>query len=1092
MTDFVTEINALDFTAVDTALGNARAAMEKARQLSLSQLNPTALLGDLGAAITAVNDAHLDTRQLSDLGRAALGELGQVVQLPDLNGLESMAGELEQVATRLSGLVEVFSGGGDGRAVLDRVLTTLTGSLDLDTFVGQVISQAEQVLRGTIPEDISRQLQALSALAGNPSAGQLTDVLGRVVVGIDVAGIGELVTSARSAVAAVAAAGDAGPLEAAVAAVRARLDTAYTLMAAPAVDVTALLAAVDEMGAAVSGVGSAATAFAAGLATDLRTAANTLAELGLPASLERLADALPLPGEDIPAQLVESLSAMADALEGLTEAAVTDALAAMRDDLLGVAGLDKLADLLSGMDEAFDDVGAQLDRLPLRALRDDAVAALVGAQQRVLAFDGLSFLDDAVAPIRDLEAKVAAVDTSAIAGAVQGLAGQVDALLADADLTPLRQAVEAVVEPLGEIVGRLVPFVRQVADQLAQLVNELRDIDFDAAGTATLDLLHGIRGQVTSAVGGGDVPEPVRAAVAAAAAVLREMDLAAQLTTPFDKAVVSIDVGALLQPIEQVWTLARETLHKATPEALVAELDPPFQQLLSAVGGLSLQPLVDAVQKLFDELVVTLGALDPRRLVAPLENQFQELVRSVEAALDPAPLFAPLREAYAALRGLVHQIDVSAMLHGVLGGLADMPHQISGGLEQRIGANGARGLPAPAPGDAFALGDVLRPLALFLGEVRARLAQLAPQTLGPVLAELASATRGLRALVDPATGVAAQLGDALDARLAWLDPQAGDGPLARLRADLESFRMAVLSLEVDAAAHARLSAAADGVQLQARVSLSFDPDLAERSAQVRANAGSAELGRGVRVVARALDAALPAELLTGNLDPLTATGAFLDAVFDRLDPAPLADRLDAIGERIQARFAALADEIGGGLLLLLDGLFAGVAPLMPDAVISRLQAGVDRVLGRLSVLDPAPIEDEVRSLVRAAVSLLAVHSPAAVAAELGGVFDACIERLRSLSPAALFAGLDPFAPLRAQLEELRPSLVLAPLTQRTAGFGTALDTVTSIDLSVVSGALDEVKATFATVLAGVQAEWNGLLEELAQISGGGSASAGVG
>ena len=82
MTDFVAEINALDFTAVDTALRNARAAMEKAQHLSLNELNPTALLGDLGVAITAVNDAHLDTGQLNDLGRAALDELGRVVQLP--------------------------------------------------------------------------------------------------------------------------------------------------------------------------------------------------------------------------------------------------------------------------------------------------------------------------------------------------------------------------------------------------------------------------------------------------------------------------------------------------------------------------------------------------------------------------------------------------------------------------------------------------------------------------------------------------------------------------------------------------------------------------------------------------------------------------------------------------------------------------------------------------------------------------------------------------------------------------------------------------------------------------------------------------
>jgi len=817
-----------------------------------------------------------------------------------------------------------------------------------------------------------------------------------------------------------------------------------------------------------------------------------MSDLDLTGSLDRLIANLPLPGEDIPRQLVDSLAGMADFLEEIDGAAVTAAITAMKDELLAAAGLDQLADLLSGLDKVFDEAVALVDRLPLRQLRDDALAALVSAQQKVLSFDGFGFFDEVTAPIRELETKVRTLDMSTVTDSVNAVTGQLNGLLTDVDVTPVRDAVDAVIEPLGEIVDRLVPFVTQVADQLKKLLDQLTNVDFDAAGTATLDLLHGIRSQVADAVGGGDVPEPVKAVVAGAAAVLREMDLAALLTEPFYKDLGKIDMGTLIEPIEGIWQTAGEALAKATPAALIAELDPPFQDLVVALDKLSLQPLIDAVQGLFDDAVSQLKRLDPRALVAPLESQFQDLVGQVTAALNPAPLFAPWQAAYQALQELLDQLDITATLHGVLGGLADLPHQLTTRLGGQLQAGLSGAAPAPAAAAGFQLGDVLRPLALFLGEVRGRLAQLSGGLLGPVLAELAAATRGLRALTDPDTGFAVRLGEAVDARLAWLNPNSGNGPLAQLRTDLESFQLAVQAIDLDAGSKAQLNAAAGRVQFDSRVHVQADGDAARQAAGLRSTSDSAALGRSLRLLARALDAALPAELLTGNLDPSTATEAFLDAVFDRIDPSDLADQLDAIGARIEARFVALAAEFGNGLFLLIDGLFSSIQPLMPNNVINRLQAGIDRVLAEFTALDPTPIEDEVRAVIHAAISLIAVHSPAALAAELGAVFDSCIDRLQSLSPATLFAGADPFTPVKEQIETMKPSTVLAPLVGKTAQFGVALDTIASIDLNFAGGVVDELKQTFATVLDGVEREWNAFLDELARISGGVSVSIEVG
>src|ERR1700754_1977428 len=116
MVTFEAEINALDFAQIDAALARARIAIEQAQRLSLTDLNPTALLGDLGTAITAVGEVRLDTAAGHPVGGQALAALGGLSELPDLTGLEEVLGGLDKLTDRLSVLVAVFSGGGDGAA----------------------------------------------------------------------------------------------------------------------------------------------------------------------------------------------------------------------------------------------------------------------------------------------------------------------------------------------------------------------------------------------------------------------------------------------------------------------------------------------------------------------------------------------------------------------------------------------------------------------------------------------------------------------------------------------------------------------------------------------------------------------------------------------------------------------------------------------------------------------------------------------------------------------------------------------------------------------------------------------------------------
>lgn len=1098
MADFVVRLNALDFAQIDESLGQVRVAIDAAKELSVAGLDPSVLLGDLGTVIHAVQTLEADPAALAQLARAAVEALGDLIELPDLGDLDGLVSGVAEIVELISRLATALSAGDvEGPGLIDRILTTVGGSPGLSSLLADVTARAAGALQVEVPDQLAAPLRALARLgAGGAIDGrQLTELLATVVVGLDVAEMLTLTVSARGAINVVASAGDAGGVEAAIAAVHARIAACYDVLrvgGAVSIDANAVLAAIDEVGVALDLLGSVELPqLIDGMATDLRTAENTLAELDVSGAVERLLADLPLPGEDIPRIMVDSLRDVADFFDAMTAEAMTAALAAAQAELSAALHQGPLVELLDGIDDAFESLGREVERLPLGSLRDTLVSALVDAQRRILAFDGFNFLDQIVAPVRTLEAKVREIDLSSITDAVQAAVDHVNAIFADFPIGDLRDAVDGVIEPLGEILDELTPVVQQIAEQLEALVGELQSIDFDAAAAQTVDQLHGIRDQVNEAVSGGDVPEPVKVVVGGAAAILSQMDLAAELTSPFETAMVSIDVEALLAPVEGVWESAGSALRRATPQALIAELDPSFEQLLAKVDELSLEPLIASIGGVFEDLVGTLEAIDPRRIVAPLEREFQALLATLRATLDPAPLFAPLRDAYAELRGVADQIDIEAVIDGVLGGMLEMP----GGLSQAVGNQlasqaGAGGAVPPTPGGEFKFGDVLRPMAAFVAEIRSRLKQLAGEVIGAALADLAGATRALRALADPLTGFSVQLADALEARLRWLDPRAGDGPLAELRSELESLGAAVAQVQVEAGAQAQLTTAAGSVQFDARVHIDVQAtaQVQVHAERVREGADSPGLGRSIRLLANSLDAALPAALVTEGLDPTADVDAFLDAVFARIDPAPMADELDAYGVRIQGRLVALADELTLGLYRLWNELFAGIEPLLPTGVVGRVQAGLGGLTAKLDVLDPAAIESEARAVIEDAISLLGVHSPAALAAELGAVFDAAIERVRELDPAQLLGDLDPFGDLKAQLAELRPSLVLAPLVDRAASFTAALETIAAIDLSFVGEIVAQIKVAFGVVLEGIEREWNALLEELSSISGGVSVS----
>jgi hypothetical protein len=1100
MPTIVEQLQALDLSQIDDALGRVRLSVSADGELDLTALDVPSLLGDVAPLIDTVRELESDPDTLMRLARSALGELADLVDLPEVELFDALRAGLDQLVGLLGELAAVLSA--DDGNLVDRLLTGVGGNLALHDLIGDLAGRAADALAVDLPEPAAGALNGLARLAGDaPAPDELARIVLDAFAGLDLDVVAHLSAELDAAMTIVARAGDTARIEQVLGEIDTQIDTAITLTGAAETaggSVDGLVATLEDLDASLDRlVAIDLPRLVNGIAADLRSAGNRFVEADLTGHLEQLREQIPRPSLDVVEVLVEPLRDLAGSVDEITGERIAAAMDAARAELTAALEDSPVSELLGGIDQAQEQVVELIRSLPFAALRDELIDALRAVQHEVLAFDGLSFLDQLTTPIRQLIRELEQFDASAITGAVQDLAAMVDGAFADFPIEDLRDAIEAVIDPLGGILGEAGPLLQELTAQLDALAAELSRIDFAAAGTEVREALAGLRQQVQLAVRSGLVPEALEMAIAGAASVLKQMDLSAEITVPFDAAIGVFDVDMLLAPVSEVWDELRATLLRATPDALVAELDPPFDELLARLDDISLEPLVDALSERFGELRTTLHRLDPRGLVAPLEAEFQQLVATVRGLLDPAPLFAPLTAAYGQLQEALASIDAETIVRQLLGGIADTPSRVADTMQRELSDRqvGAGVLPDAGQAD-FAFGDVLRPLAGLVAEIRGRMHALAGGVVGEGLGLVADATRGLRSAIDPVAGVAVRLADHLDERRAWFDATEGHGPLAETAARLAGLQQALVALDVDAAARARLDTAVGTVSLDARLELDANVSAPAAAAMDRTRrevvAGGA--GRSMRLLARDLDHLLPGPLLAATLDPRGETAAFVDALFDAIDPAPLVEELDELGAQITGRLAEFVDELSVGLLRLLNDLFAALDPLMPTNVSARIQAIVDAIAQELTVLDPGVVEEEVTRVIETTVSLLSLHSPATVAAELGEVFDAALAVVDQFDPAELLGGLDPLAQIRADLATLRPSVVLAPLVHRARALTAALEMVASVDLDVLGELVAEVEGSFRVVLEGVGREWDALLDELSQIGGQAevSESAGVG
>jgi hypothetical protein len=487
-------------------------------------------------------------------------------------------------------------------------------------------------------------------------------------------------------------------------------------------------------------------------------------------------------------------------------------------------------------------------------------------------------------------------------------------------------------------------------------------------------------------------------------------------------------------------------------------------------------------------LLSTIEQLRPERLVAPLDAEFKKITGSIRRAIDPAPLFAPLKALYQKLLDLVALLDMEKILGLILGKTADMPQllgtRLQGALQERLGSGGA--VPLEAPGELFQWGDFLRPFAAIVLQVRLKVQTLAESVLGDALQVLQGPLRTLASIAGDVGGLGAQLADAIERRMQVLDLLAATPAAEDLRLALNDLDAAVASLQGsgEIALQMNGSVAAMRLDFSATATLNLSGTAASHAERLSAAFGVADVAVALRTVAERLHQLVPDALLSEAA--ATTVAERIASLFDVLDFAALADELDAIGARIRAKLEGMAKQIFAGLIGIWNQFYDAILPVTPGGMLQRIQQGMQRVRAEFTVLDPAVFEQEVREIVDALVDGLEMFSPAALAGQLNGIFDSLKAKVQQLNPATLLGDLTPINNVIDQFQQLRPSIVLAPLAESTEAVTAALDAILSIKFGAeIEAVVAKLRGQLEAIVAEVEAEFQALLTFLETQGGGG-------
>jgi len=1090
MASVIELLDGIDLTQLTAKLQSAKLTVSADGSVELRGLDPRDLLGPLGDLLKSPDAFGISPELVTKSAAEGLKKLDALVQLPDVPVLGEVASALERLVSLLEDAVSKL-GAGSGSVDIDGLFPEASGGLD--GLFDQLIGQAIDALQPQIPEELTGALTALTALAGSgPASGQdLAKALASILFGLNLTALDAAANTIGGFIGDInAAGGNLQPIDAEIRRLTLAIRNASALLDAPVVDVPAVQVALAQIrgdfGLLVHNTlpGAAATLAADLDALDVNALASDLRH-----RIEPLLSATRAMPFDLEEQLMVPLRTLGNMVDGLTPEALDQMFQSVEAQLAGIGEGFGVDELPRAVNDLFDIVIDTMREIPLRRMRAEVIDELNAIEARIRGFEGFQAPAAIGEKAQEFASKIDGIDTSALQQQVQAFTSKLQSAVDAFPIDDVKQEIQGLSQAVADAIGGFSEELGALSKQVDELAGKLQGLDFSQAGDASVQLIADIRQKVEDVVSSDDVPDPVKAAIGVAAIALKKVDFSVEISKPFNEAIEGIDVSVVTAPLEGVTGRVRETLQKVTPQAVIDELEKPYEDLLKELQRLRPDAILAAVSQEFQRLVSAIDQLKPENLVAPLDAEFKKITDALRKAIDPAPLFAPLKALYQKLLSLVELLDLEKILGRILGKTANIPQLLGQKVQGRLKGTDLAG--TDATGELFQWGDLLRPLAAIIMQLKSRVQKIAGGILHDAFAALQGPLRLLAGLAATAGSLASRAADAVDARYQLIDLFAPNGAGVELRVAINELQAAVASASVSGQAGVEIEGhvAAIGVDLQAHASLDLGAQATARHGALGDRLNSPDLGHALRGLGSRLQGLVPDALLSG--DPAASVAASIAAIFDTVDFTALADELDAIGAKVRAKLEAFAKQIAKALIQLWNHLYEAVLPITPFGMLALVQDGMKRVRAEFTVLDPSFLEQEVRDLVDALVDGLDAFSPAALAAQLNGVFDSLKQKVQALDPATLLGDLSAINDVLDQFDDLRPSVVLAPIADSTKDLEASLDAILAVDFGAsLEAAVAKLRAQLEAVVADVEAEFQGLLSFM-ESQAGGSVSVGL-
>jgi hypothetical protein len=1071
---------------IDTASLDAQIDVAGAHvDLSITIDNPLDLLGDAGQAIQSI--ASIGSGGAGGGFADALRAIEEIAPFADIAAIGEVLEIFETLRGRLQPLQELLDM--DPAALVERMLDGFGGAGGI---VQRLVSELTGAVAAEPPDAIAIPLAALRDLA----AGAPTDpaaaaaFLARFVLGLDLGAIRapfELLDSVREQLAGA----NLTALETRLIALTVEVDLASEALVSRAPDMSAVMERLGRIAAEVELVtGTFLPGALDALTADIAAIDADGLATQLDSALAPLLDRVPVPPRGLADFFLPPLRVLGDGIDDLDPAMLTaylDELEATVRTTFANSDVGRLRDdsrmLLAGIVEF-------LNGLPLPALRDQLTQALAGVEEQLSSIASLSPVAALAEQMQQVTQAIDSIDLSAVTDAIGAVAGQIRGLADQFPIKAIKTELEGLLEQAEAAAARLPPLLDELKARIDELAGALTHIDLSVAGDVSVGMVSDLRGNVNEAVEGADLPDALSVPLGLLAGAVREIDLSASVSGPLDDIVARVDISGVMAPVQAALDQARAALQSLSPTALATRLDEPFDAALAELRKFTPQALIDQLSERFQGAVGELDRISPAALVAPLQAAFDDLLAKLRQAADPAPLFAPLHQAYAELQALLDAIDPTRLIGNVVAEVSKLPGVLTRATGDALGAAITGGGALPAGGGAagpaaIKFGDMVRPFAALVNEARNVVKSSAEDLLDEALELISRPLALLSHAGQVAGGHVAAIGAAIEARRALVDPTAITGPLADLRTALARLQRIEAGLAASGRGSLELGVAVQGVQLEAFITVSFparhDLDLAVGA--LDRGLGAPELGKSLHRLGQVLGDFIPPALVA----PATEAAVLgkIDAIFDAVDPTPIADEMDEIGEKLRAKLESFAGAIAQKLFKIWNAIFEEIEPVTPGGILKTLSAVTDAIRAQLAVLDPARLEAEVDQVVDGVLEAFQAFSPAAFAGTLTPAFDALKGKIEALDPAVLLGDLDPLSDALDSIEALRPSVVLAPLAGQAEKIDEALQRLLHFDpAAIVAQAIANLKGQIDIVLQRIEVELDGLLGDLEGAGGG--------